>query len=534
VQEHHGKGALREAVRQQTGAAAATSGRVHGPAWRPETVLPAFAVLLLVAAAVLAAASLLLRSVQPSATSNELLFDNGPTALIDASNSPTVVRNPTDPANLVVVNKVDRPQYSAVVHWTRDGGRTWGLAELPLPAGRDRPYAPDAAFAPDGTLYVSYVNLQGAGNDPQTLWLARSGDGGQSFAPPTAVAGHYAFQPRIAVGHTAIYLTWLQGTNVGVLTMVGPASIVMARSTDGGETFSAPVPVSDASRQRVGAAVPLVTSDRQVDVLYEDFKNDVRDFLNLDGPAWPRPFALVFTSSIDGGRSFSPGVEVDGGLSPSERFLVYLPRFPSIAAGPGGSLYASWADARSGADHVFIRRSRDGGKTWGARVRVQGQPEGPGISDWLPAVAVGGDGRVDVLFLGGHRDVADGLVNAYLASSDDQATTFHTSVVSTQGFDSRIGPLTGPSYLPPDMGSRLGLVSDAHGSVGVWTDTRQGSANSGRQDIGLARMVMTQVPVSSGRWLLIGGMVLVAALLAAAWFVRLWRADFQLSRPVHG
>ncbi|MDQ6846701.1 MAG: glycoside hydrolase [Candidatus Dormibacteraeota bacterium] len=445
---------------------------------------------------------------------NLLVTGKGPEAIIDENNSPATAVNPIDSNNVVTVNRVDRPRYSAILHWSADGGGTWSDTALALPPGRDRPYAPDAAFAADGTLYVSYVNLEGVGNDPQTLWLSRSTDGGRSLSAPVQVAGRYSFQARVVAGPgRQVHITWVRAASVGLLALNQPAPVVMATSNDGGATFGAPVQVSDGSRTRVGAATPIVDSSGAVEVLYEDFKGDARDFDNLDGPPWDRPFALVLSRSTDNGTTFSPGVEVDSGLVPSERFLVYLPRFPSIAAGPDLALYVAWADARSGADQVNVRRSGDGGVSWGPRTPVTDGTT-PESSSWLPKVSVAPNGRVDIVYLAGHRNHSDGLVGAHLASSADEATTFRTTPVSSTSFDSRIGPLAGPPYLPPDLGAQLGLASSDSGAVASWVDTRLGTAGNGRQDIFSAAVSISGTGLSTTRWAAIIVLLALAAVQA--------------------
>ncbi|HET9051478.1 MAG TPA: sialidase family protein [Candidatus Dormibacteraeota bacterium] len=439
-----------------------------------------------------------------------------PSAIIDANNSPTVAINPVDTRNLVVVDRLDRPGFSAALRWSRDAGASWTQTALPLPAGRDRPYAPDIAFDPAGILYVLYVNLEGSGNDPQTVWLSRSNDGGRTLQAPVSVTGRLSFQARLAVdGRGHVYVTWLHATEVGNLSIVGPAPVVLcATSSDGGATFAAPVQVSDPPRQDIGAPVPIVDADGNVDVLYEDFNGDVRDFQSLDGPPWQKPFSLVVSRSTTQGKTFAPGVVVDDGLVASDRFLVYLPRFNSIAAAPDHSLYVAWADARKGSDAVFLRRSTDGGQTWGAAVTVPSGATGAGVSAWLPKVTVAPNGRVDVVFLAGQRGTGNGLVDAYLASSDDSGSSFSTARLSTASFNSRIGPETGPSFLAPDLGSRLGADSTDAATVAVWTDTRQGTTDTGRQDIDAATVDMPSTGVSTGRLVLV--VVLLAGALAAA------------------
>ncbi len=422
---------------------------------------------------------------------NLIVNPAGGVHLLDENNSPSVAVNPRDSANVVEVNRLDRPRFSARLSWSADGGRSWQPNDLPLPAGRDRPYAPDVAFAPDGTLYVSYVNLVGAGNVPDALWISRSSDGGRSLSPPVQVAGPLSFQARLAVdGRGTVHLTWLKANQVGLLTLVGPPSpVVASSSTDGARTFSAPVAVSDAGRSRVGAASPVIDSSGDLVVLYEDWKDDRRDFENLEGPPWDKPFSLVVSRSSDGGRSFSPGVEIESGVVPTRRFLAFLPEFPSIAAGPHRSLYVSWADGRNGDLDVFLRRSPDGAG-WSAPVRVNSNPLGDGTSQYLPRVGVAPGGRVDVAFLDRRADPANLANHTHLATSSDQGRSFRDLQVSSGPSDSRIGPTPNDTAEPleADLGSRLGLASGKGGTLVVWTDTRDGNQDTGRQDIFVARV----------------------------------------------
>ncbi len=434
--------------------------------------------------------------------------------LIDANNSPVVARNPSRDRNLVVVQRVDRPDYSAVLESSADNGSTWRSLALPLPPGYDRPFAPDAAFGPDGTLYVLYVNLEGAGNTPANLWLATSSDGGRSLSGPSRVTGKLAFQPRLAIGpNGVVHATWLQAADVGLFRLGRPSPIVASHSDDGGHTFSPPSTISDAQRERVGAASPVIDSAGRLVILYEDFKGDRRDFEDLDGPPADQPFALVLTQSTDGGQTFSPGVEVERDVVASRRFVAFLPSFPSLAAGPGGVLYVSWADGRNGDDDVFLRRSTDVGRTWSAPMRVNDNRMRDGTSQYLPRVAVAGDGRVDIVFLDRRRDRANTKTDAYLASSGDDGRSFANLRLSSKSFDSRIGP--GTPHGDPDFGTQLGI--DSHGSetFAVWTDTRVGTRDSGRQDIaGSCVLRRSTWPVVV--WPLITGLLVVLALSLAS------------------
>lgn len=453
-----------------------------------------------------------------------------PPGLITANNSPTLARHPDRPEHLVVAHRTDRPGFSALVEWSDDGGRTWTAVTPPLPEGTEAcaaspertpcPFAPDIAFGPDGTLYVLYVELQGQGNTPVRLWLSTSSDGGRTLEAPVQVAGELTFQARLAVAPDGtVHLTWLQAENVGLNRLVGPAPIVASRSTDGGRTFTPPVQISDPARLRVGAAVPVVDSGGNLVVIYQDFKGDRRDFENLEGPPASEPFALVVTTSDDGGESFTPGIEFESGIVATKRFLVFLPEYPALAAGPDGSLYAAWHGGSNGDDDVFLRRSEDGGATWSEAVRVNDNPVGDGTHQYLPQVSVAPDGRVDVAFYDRRNDPANVMADLYLGSSNDGGHSFSNLRVSSESFDAFVGPVFDDTY-GADFGTRLGLDSVDDGAFAVWTDTRLGSPDDGRQDIFGAQVE----GLGSGSLPFWALGALAVAVAAVTWFSLRWAA----------
>ncbi len=414
-----------------------------------------------------------------------------PARPIDANNSPSVARNPRDSRTLAVTHRVDRPRFSAGLLRSDDDGATWRPLALPLPDGLDRPFAPDIAFGPDGTLYVVYVNLEGPGNSPANLWVARAAPGSDRLDPPVRVAGRLAFQARIAVDRRgAVHLTWLAATEVGILRLSGPSAVVSARSTNGGRSWTTPVQVSDNERQHVGAATPVIDGRGRLVVLYTDFGDDRRDFENLEGPPWDRPFHLVVTSSTDGGRTFALGAEVEPDLVPAKRFIVFLPEFPSIAAGRDDDLVVTWADGRNEDEDVFVRRSGDGGRTWSDAVQVNDEPLGDGTAQFLPKVAVAPDGRMDVVYFDRRRGGKGLDTDVNLASSTDGGRSFENRRLTPQPFDGGVGPELGRRF-GVDFGTRLGLVSSDGDAFAVWTDSTLGDDSTGRQDIASALVQFT-------------------------------------------
>lgn len=227
--------------------------------------------------------------------------------------------------------------------------------------------------------------------------------------------------------------------------------------------------------------------------LYQDFKDDRRDFENLEGPPWETPLRWSPPAPPTGGGPSPPASRSTPASSRPGVSSSFLPEFPSLASAADGLVYAVWADGRNGDEDVFLARSDDGGASWRRPVRVNDNRRGDGTAQYLPRVAVAPDGRVDVVFYDRRADLSDTRNEVYLAFSRDRGETFRNLRLSSDSFDSRVGPSVAPS-LGTDLGSRLGLVSTNRRAVAVWTDSRQGDETTGRQDIALGVVRLPAAP----------------------------------------
>lgn len=419
---------------------------------------------------------------------------------ISSNNSPTLTQNPRRPASLAIVNRVDAPAYTCRLHVSSDRGRQWSSTQLPIPRGeQDKCFAPDAAFAADGTLYVSFVTLRGAGNEPHALWLTHSTDGGRTLAAPRRVSGRHAFQARLATDPQRpqrVYLTWLQPEEIGLYLFTGSDNrIVVARSDDGGRSFGRPVPASDQLRQRVLAPSAVVGPGDELYVLFLDVGGDRLDYEGghgtNGGPPYSGTFALVLGRSTDGGRTWQESL-VDDQIVPTRRFIAFLPPFPSLAVDPrSGRVYVAFEDARDGSPDVQLWSLARGERDWRGPTRVNDTPDGDRSTQYMPKVAVAPDGRVDVAYYDRRADARDRRNHVAAQSSTDAGRTFSAHAnLTDRSFDSRIG--TGSERGLPDIGSRIGLVSDPAAVLGAWTDTRAGTVDSSKQDIAFAEAAIAR------------------------------------------
>ena len=448
-----------------------------------------------------------------------------------ANNSPALVQSPVERGNVVVANRIDSPEYSCALNVSFDGGGRWAQTPIPAPADRSagtKCYAPDVAFGRDGTLYVSYVTLKGRANAPEAVWVTGSKDGGKTLAAPVrAPLPRHAFQVRVTADPRTpgrIYLTWVQADELGLYQFSDTGNpIQVIRSDDGGVNWTEPTQVSSASRARVVAPSPVAGGrDGELYVLYLDLGDDSLDYAGghrgQGGAPYDGRWQLVLARSTDRGASWRESV-VDDALVPTERFIVFTPPFPALAVDRRkGHVYAAFQDGRSGDADVLLWALPAGASEWREPVRVNDNARDDGTSQYLPGLAVGPDGRVDVTYYDRRSDKTDVLNEVSFQSSSDDGRTFGQRIqLSDKAFSSRIG--FGLERDMADLGSRMGLIADESRTLAAWADTRAGSVQSGKQDIARGLVAFsepTRISDAAETLLRVGGVALILLGLAVA------------------
>lgn len=195
------------------------------------------------------------------------------------------------------------------------------------------------------------------------IFFAYSTDGGASFSEPQNISGNVLYDQgsRPFVGYDGtVYVVWEGATRLATLD-----STYIAKSTDGGVSFSKPVAIS--SLQDVIS--PRYTTFRNdsfpaADVapngdLYVAWSTQVQD---SDGGLCPRRtnngchLAAVYSKSIDGGVNWSTPVPIFSTLDASNRTAIGYPAadglvapadrrvdtfWPAVAISPSGEVYMS-------------------------------------------------------------------------------------------------------------------------------------------------------------------------------------------------
>jgi len=439
-----------------------------------------------------------------------------PQQSINVNTSPVVAVDPRRPEVLVVAGRVDAPRLQCAISVSTTGGEAWRRLDLPAAPEATNCFWASVAFDGDGHLLVLYTPTGGPFNLPTGLWLQRFTPDLAVDGPPIRVSGPLTFQPRLAVDGRRVLVAWIRAGEARADKFLGfpppPNPIVLARSDDGGRTFSPPVTVSDPARLAVQPTL-LAWNGNRVVVGALDLGDDRDTYQSSHegqpGPAPAGPWRLVAWVSSDGGSTFGPAKAVAEGVVPSQRVLIDLAPAPAFAVDPGrGRLYAAW---ESGHD-VVLSRTDDGGDSWSPARRL-----GPSTgAQFLPGVGIAPDGRVDVAFYDRSGDANDVLAELVLASSADGGESFVTGTVSDRPFDSKVGSFTGEDVM---LGSHVAVVSQADRATVVWPDTTRGNRTNNIVDLVSAMVEIAPAKGARAPLVVAGGALALAgaALTALSW-----------------
>lgn len=303
--------------------------------------------------------------------------------------------NPTN-ANNVVIAASNQNANSAALLISRsfDGGRTWaytsvGAAQDHLSGSTPR-VDPHVTFDSFGNLYVVY-EVASSASEIRVI-VARSGDGGQTFTAQTAVSGQglNVDYPIIATGPDATNLA-RQTVWVGYTDTRGDrVKVVGARSTGRGNlsAFSGPATVGDSSGSfgtlAVGPAGQVVAAWQNN--IYGQGPSKVMLDVDYDGLGTASRWGTdrAISTTNVGGFDYIPA---QPNRSIDANVQVAFDRAPGSKT--RGRMYLVYTDENgneSNDTNIVLKYSDNVGATWSAGIKVN--DDGTRRSQFLPAMAV--------------------------------------------------------------------------------------------------------------------------------------------------
>jgi hypothetical protein len=241
----------------------------------------------------------------------------------------------------------------AVSH-SMDGGVTWQQVNVAPPQPVDTgDFYTAMTVGADGTVYLTwlYCNQTNAcPDDPEYVVFSKSSDGGNTWSKPTSittVTEHGVPNTDVGVYNTpAIGVDNSDGPNAGNLYVVmynwtgAFMQTQVVRSTDGGSTWSQPVPVAPGITHDQFLPWISVSPTGLVGVTWLDRRNDPAD-VNFQA------FAGI---SSDGGQSFEPNVELTDEFSNPNVGIGPWSRFDGCTWDGPNYFLAAWMQLNTGSD----------------------------------------------------------------------------------------------------------------------------------------------------------------------------------------
>ncbi|MBI2929542.1 MAG: exo-alpha-sialidase [Verrucomicrobia bacterium] len=267
--------------------------------------------------------------------------------------------------------------------YSDDGGATWSS---PKPVGSPNATGAQPFFLPDGSLAILYWHLLGSyyDNNSSRIELIVSPDGGETFGPTNVVqvmSGFWFDDPIAETGPQfpsacadrqagLIYLTY-QAWNGAAPNRV--RRILFTKSIDRGQTWSAPVPVSDtpAGKSVFNLVIAASPDGQHVTIAFADKRHQTTN-------SFDNFVDYYLAESFDGGDTWQPNVRLSEFSSDLRKaantgkpsFGEYQGIVPALNFDWPG--VAVWIDTRSGnADPYVVRVNRTKGTTFDAWRRLR-------------------------------------------------------------------------------------------------------------------------------------------------------------------
>ncbi|MEZ4723794.1 MAG: T9SS type A sorting domain-containing protein [Candidatus Kapaibacterium sp.] len=373
-------------------------------------------------------------------------------------NESSIAVNPNNP-NIVISSAVDyRDNSSSWVYVSIDGGRTWENKNLGKANGWRSSNDPSVMFDKDGTGYLVHGAFPANGSGENGVYLNKSTDGGITWSDHIAVIEHKLpddpltyFEDKYYIevdnsdespyrGH--LYIPWKRVTAADSATQ-----IVLAKSTDKGETWLEPVNISErlsgsSEDTTFGQSFPLVSTGPEGNV-YAVWNHGIKH-------------AVGFNKSTDGGITWgTPGIIHQYNIFGTTKLLsqgwrhtvkgkVRAEAYPVIKTdysnGPNrGNVYVVWA--ADSIPNIYFSKSTDEGETWSEPKIVHAETKGDQFWTWMGVDPTNGD--LAVMYLDSRNDPDNIMVECFVSYSSDGGETWIDRQISDVPSDIRNNPFDG-------------------------------------------------------------------------------------------
>ncbi|MCK4677664.1 MAG: exo-alpha-sialidase [Bacteroidales bacterium] len=359
-----------------------------------------------------------------SAQHTNVLIDNN-----GAPEEPSIYVDPDNTDHLIAGSNINNYYYSY------DGGYTWDegtLVSAPYGVWGD----PCVIIDTSGHFYFFHLSSPASGNWIDRIVCQKSTDLGLTWNEGSYMGlnGSKAQDKEWAVvdrNNNNIYVTWTQFDDYGSSSPNDSSIIRFSSSTDGGQTWSEAVRLSEVAGNcidddnTVEGAVPTVGPNGEIYV------------------SWAGPAGIVFDKSPDQGNTWLDNdifvSDMPGGWAINIPGIMRCNGMPvtscDISGGSyHGTIYINWSDQRNGEDDtdIWLTKSTDAGETWSEPKRVN--DDVPGKQQFFTWMDIDQTNGYIYFVFYDRRNYDDNLTDVYMAVSKDGGETFVNFKVSETPF----------------------------------------------------------------------------------------------------
>lgn len=374
-------------------------------------------------------------------------------------------------------------------YFSSNGGTSWGGVDLPLPPptgtnGIDFGSDPSLTFDSRGNLFYGYIVVffsNGSGINGTEMAVARSTDGGQTYSAVTYFSyeggsNHFNDKPMITADTNA-NSPFRDNIYIAWDAAAGGSTgggIRVATSSDHGATFTVTRADDPSGPGRSIGASPAVGPNGELYVAWNDYSAN----------------AIMVNSSFDGGKTWgqqrvvAPKIIPFDIAVPAEFYrgsLVYPVLDVDRSTGPHrGRLYCSWMDkTAAGTTDIFLSYSDNKGLKWSKLPPMTDQLSFAvdRFNHWMSVDPVTGD--VNASFYDTRNDMTGSryMTDVYFTQSKDGGASWPANTrVTTQSSNEHDCNGTYPCTAinyGNQQGDYEGLVSYGGISYPIWTDSRR-------------------------------------------------------------
>jgi hypothetical protein len=278
-----------------------------------------------------------------------------------------------------------------------------------------------------------------------------------------------------------IYVTWTEFLNPNDPNALDNGQIRLVKSTDGGHTWSSPLALSpDALFPRaISGSDPVVAPDGTLYVFYADFTSQtgptaIRFVKSSDGGNTFTAPSDVASKVPSPGRFRLENADPNFGVIPGRGFRSNS--FPAAAVSPDGSISVVWTDFTQGGCNpdgtgrppcaggdIRYASSSNNGATWSRPVSVIDNNNGDKFFPWIAAQP---NGRVNIIWGDKRLDSQNINYDVFYTSTADHGVTFL--------INQRISTATSITGTTTFIGDYFNLADSATTLQAVWDDRRTG------------------------------------------------------------